>query len=59
MITCENNYFFIGLEEEQEKGSIDLRVCAVQDSGSNHPACQRPYSAQLDPLSFISLLIYT
>lgn len=60
MIIYENNCLFINLEEEQEKDSMDipkdsmdLPVWAVQDTISNPTACQRPHSAQLDPLSFI------
>lgn len=60
MIIYENNCLFINLEEEQEKDSMDipkdsmdLPVWAVQDTISNPTACQKPHSAQLDPLSFI------
>lgn len=60
MIIYENNCLFIDLEEEQEKDSMDILkdsmdipVWAVQDTISNPTACQRPHSAQLDPLSFI------
>lgn len=65
MIIYENNCLFIGLEEEQEKDSTDIPVWAMQDMGSNPPACQRPHSVQLDPLSFFlspapyKLLLYT